>query len=80
MNSNRSANEPAAISRAGLSGSPAAKTATADASLLRFYQRRGFRMTRIDPDIFTPANGYPPGLEADGVPLRDRVWFEISLR
>ncbi|MEJ7596638.1 MAG: GNAT family N-acetyltransferase [Kofleriaceae bacterium] len=55
-------------------------TATADASLLRFYQRRGFRMTHIDPDIFTPANGYPPGLEADGIPLRDRVWFEIVLR
>jgi len=54
-------------------------TATADATLLRFYQRRGFRMTHIDRDIFTPENGYPPDLAADGVPLRDRVWFDVAL-
>jgi ribosomal protein S18 acetylase RimI-like enzyme len=53
-------------------------TATADAQLLRFYQRRGFRMRSIDRDIFVPANGYPPDLMVDGIPLRDRVWFDIT--
>jgi GNAT superfamily N-acetyltransferase len=54
-------------------------TATADAPLLRFYMRRGFRMTHIDRDIFTPANGYPPGLAVDGIPILDRVWFDLAL-
>ena len=30
-------------------------------------------------DVFTPANGYPPGLEVDGIPLLDQVWFERVL-
>lgn len=51
-------------------------TSTADAQLLRFYQRLGFRMIRIDLDVFTPAAGYPVGLEVEGVPVLDRVWFE----
>ncbi|HEU5035544.1 MAG TPA: GNAT family N-acetyltransferase [Nocardioides sp.] len=54
-------------------------TATADIGNLRFYQRAGFRMTRVVPDVFTPANGYPAGLEVDGVPLLDQVWFERVL-
>ncbi|GGO84460.1 N-acetyltransferase [Nocardioides phosphati] len=54
-------------------------TATADVGNLRFYQRCGFRMTRVVQDVFTPANGYPSGLEIDGVPLRDQVWFERLL-
>ena len=54
-------------------------TATADALLLRFYMRRGFRMTHIDRDVFTPANGYPPDLAVDGIPILDRVWFDIAL-
>ncbi len=49
------------------------------ARLFRFYQRLGFRMTRIDRDVFTEAAGYPPGLEVDGVPILDRVWFERSV-
>lgn len=54
-------------------------TATADIGLLRFYQRLGFRMTRIERDVFTPAAGYPAELFSDGVRVLDRVWFERRL-
>jgi GNAT superfamily N-acetyltransferase len=54
-------------------------TATADIGNLRFYQRCGFRMTHVVPDAFGPAQGYPPGLEVEGVPLLDQVWFERIL-
>jgi GNAT superfamily N-acetyltransferase len=54
-------------------------TGAADVGNLRFYQRCGFRMTRIVHDVFTSANGYPPGLEVDGIPLLDQVWFERVL-
>jgi GNAT superfamily N-acetyltransferase len=54
-------------------------TGTADVGNLRFYQRCGFRMTHVVQDAFTPANGYPPGLEVDGIPLLDQVWFERVL-
>jgi GNAT superfamily N-acetyltransferase len=53
-------------------------TATADVGNLRFYQRCGFRMTHVVHDAFTPAHGYPPGLEVDGIPLLDQVWFELA--
>ena len=54
-------------------------TATADISNLRFYQRQGFRMTRIVPNVFTAENGYSADLLIDGIPLRDQVWFEHDL-
>jgi GNAT superfamily N-acetyltransferase len=54
-------------------------TATADLGNLRFYQRCGFRMTRVVHDVFTPEAGYPPGLEVNGIPLLDQVWFERLL-
>ena len=54
-------------------------TATADTGNLRFYQRMGFRMLRVEPDAFTPAEGYPDGLTIDGIALRDRVWLALSL-
>lgn len=54
-------------------------TATADIGNLRFYQRQGFRMSRIVPDAFGPATGYPDGLFVDGIPLRDQVIFERDL-
>ena len=53
-------------------------TATADVGNLRFYQRCGFRMTHVVRDAFTPDHGYPPGLEVDGIPLLDQVWFELA--
>jgi hypothetical protein len=46
---------------------------------LRFYQRCGFRMTRVVQNVFTPVNGYRAGLEVDGIPLLDQVWFERVL-
>lgn len=53
-------------------------TGAADTHLLRFYQRIGFRMLRIERNVFTSAAGYPPDLAVDGIPLRDRVWLELS--
>jgi GNAT superfamily N-acetyltransferase len=54
-------------------------TGAADVGNLRFYQRCGLRMTRVVQNVFTPMNGYPPGLEVDGIPLLDQVWFERVL-
>jgi GNAT superfamily N-acetyltransferase len=54
-------------------------TATADVGALRFYQRCGFRMTHVVHDAFDLAHGYPPGLEVDGIPLLDQIWFERQL-
>ena len=54
-------------------------TGAADTGNLRFYQRLGFRMRSIERDAFTPANGYPPGLEVGGIELRDRVWLDLRL-
>lgn len=52
-------------------------TATADMNNLRFYQRLGFRMERIERDVFGADRGYPARLEADDIPVRDRVWLSI---
>lgn len=54
-------------------------TAAADAGNLRFYQRQGFRMRSVERDAFTPAMGYPEGLQLDGIELRDRVWLDLPL-
>ena len=54
-------------------------TASTDTGNLRFYQRLGFRMLRIERDAFTPRDGYPDGLTIDGIPLRDRVWLDLEL-
>jgi GNAT superfamily N-acetyltransferase len=54
-------------------------TAAADVGALRFYQRCGFRMTHVVQDAFTSYEGYPDGIEVDGIPLRDQVWFERIL-
>jgi GNAT superfamily N-acetyltransferase len=52
-------------------------TATADIQNLRFYQRLGFRMDRVERDAFTAERGYP-STEADGIPILDRVWLSID--
>ena len=44
-------------------------TATADIDNLRFYQRRGFRLERVEREAFTPERGYRAGLESDGIKL-----------
>lgn len=46
---------------------------------LAFYQKAGFRLWRIERDFFSPARGYPDGLEEHGIPLRDMVWMEQEL-
>jgi GNAT superfamily N-acetyltransferase len=54
-------------------------TAAADIDNLRFYQRRGFRMSGIERDAFDADAGYADGITLDGIPLRDRVWFAQDL-
>jgi ribosomal protein S18 acetylase RimI-like enzyme len=54
-------------------------TATADVGNIRFYQRCGFRAYAIRRDAFTEANGYPSGLTADGIPVRDAISFTLAL-
>jgi len=54
-------------------------TAAADIGNLRFYQRQGFRMLRIERDAFGVAAGYADGIVIDGIPLRDRVWLDRDL-
>jgi GNAT superfamily N-acetyltransferase len=54
-------------------------TATADLGNLRFYQRCGFRMTHVVPDAFGAPQGYPAGIEVDGIPMLDQIWFERVL-
>ena len=53
-------------------------TATADPGVLRFYQLLGFRMLRIQRDVFTVEAGYAE-IEVDGIPLRDQVWLSLDL-
>jgi GNAT superfamily N-acetyltransferase len=54
-------------------------TAAADVGNLRFYQRCGFRLSRVERDAFLTDDGYEAGLVIDGIPLRDRVWFSLDL-
>lgn len=54
-------------------------TAAADTGNLRFYQRQGFRMSRIVRDAFGPSNGYAEGMLVDAIPLRDLVWLDLDL-
>jgi ribosomal protein S18 acetylase RimI-like enzyme len=49
-------------------------TAAADIDNLRFYQRLGFRMERVERDAFTADRGYEY-TEVNGIPLRDRLWL-----
>jgi GNAT superfamily N-acetyltransferase len=53
-------------------------TATADIDNIRFYQRCGFRATSVERNAFTEAKGYPRGLEADGIPVRDSITFALE--
>jgi GNAT superfamily N-acetyltransferase len=55
------------------------RTGAADIGNLRFYQRLGFRFLAVERDAFTAANGYPAGLEIDGIPLRDAVLLSQEL-
>ncbi|MEO6497163.1 MAG: GNAT family N-acetyltransferase, partial [Solirubrobacteraceae bacterium] len=54
-------------------------TGAAEVDNLRFYQRVGFRFSRVERDVFTPAQGYPAKIVVDGIQLRDRVWLTVEL-
>jgi GNAT superfamily N-acetyltransferase len=70
----------AALSRAcaGRASRVVVATATADIDNLRFYQRLGFRMERVERDAFSAERGYHDKLAVDGIPVRDRVWFSLN--
>lgn len=51
-------------------------TGNSSIAQIAFYQKSGFRMWRIEQDYFSPEKGYPEGLEENGIPLRDMLWFE----
>ena len=51
-------------------------TGNSSIAQIAFYQKSGSRRWAIERDYFTPEKGYPDGLEENGVPLRDMIWFE----
>lgn len=53
-------------------------TATADIENLRFYQRLGFRMDRVERNAFSIDRGYP-SLEVEGISICDQVWLSINV-
>jgi GNAT superfamily N-acetyltransferase len=57
----------------------AVATATCSHDVMAFYQKRGFRMSWVEPNFFTEARGYPAGLQENGIPLRDRLWLTLDL-
>lgn len=54
-------------------------TGNSGVGVLAFYQKAGFRLWKIERDFFSPARGYPAGLEENGIPLRDMVWMDQEL-
>ena len=54
-------------------------TASSGVRQLAFYQRCGFRLTRVERDFFTEAKGYPPDLSENGIAIRDMVWMDRPL-
>ncbi|HEX6666850.1 MAG TPA: GNAT family N-acetyltransferase [Solirubrobacterales bacterium] len=67
------------IARAAHQSTLVVATAAADTDNLRFYQRQGFRIRSIERDAFTAAAGYDPEAKINGIPLRDRVWLDLSM-
>jgi ribosomal protein S18 acetylase RimI-like enzyme len=54
-------------------------TGNAGVGPLAYYQKAGFRLWKIERDFFSPARGYPGGLEENGILLRDMVWMDQEL-
>jgi ribosomal protein S18 acetylase RimI-like enzyme len=54
-------------------------TATSGIRQLGFYQRLGFRLSRIERDFFSAERGYPAGLSENGIPTRDMAWMDREL-
>jgi ribosomal protein S18 acetylase RimI-like enzyme len=53
-------------------------TAAASIEALKFYQRQGFRISRVIRDFYVPERGYRP-IELNGIPLLDEVILDIAL-
>ena len=54
-------------------------TASSGVRQLAFYQRCGFRLTRVERDFFTVDKGYPADLRENRIPIRDMVWMDRDL-
>jgi ribosomal protein S18 acetylase RimI-like enzyme len=54
-------------------------TSNAGIGEIAFYQKAGFRLWRIERDVFTPERGYDPEERLHGLAHRDMVWFEREL-
>jgi GNAT superfamily N-acetyltransferase len=54
-------------------------TGNAGIGQLAYYQKAGFRLWKIERDVFSPERGYPEGIEENGIPLRDMVWMDQEL-
>jgi ribosomal protein S18 acetylase RimI-like enzyme len=46
---------------------------------LAFYQKAGFRLSKIERDFFSPERGYGKGTQENGILLRDMVWMDQEL-
>lgn len=53
-------------------------TAAASTDALKFYQRLGFRISRVIRDFYGPARGYR-SLQLNGIPLLDEVILDFQL-
>jgi ribosomal protein S18 acetylase RimI-like enzyme len=54
-------------------------TSSAGIGQLAYYQKAGFRLARIERDLFSPDRGYPENLVENGIPVRDMVWMDQDL-
>jgi L-amino acid N-acyltransferase YncA len=52
---------------------------TAKLDVLGFFQRLGFRLVRVERDVYGPEHGDSEELVANGIRVRDRVWLELEL-
>jgi catechol 2,3-dioxygenase-like lactoylglutathione lyase family enzyme/N-acetylglutamate synthase-like GNAT family acetyltransferase len=55
------------------------KTAIASLDALAFYLRRGFRISGIARDTFTPERGYAEDARLGGIPLTDAIELDLML-
>ncbi len=62
-------------------GIPRVLVGTGNSSIdqLAFYQKAGFRLWRVERDVFTLERGYAPDLEENGIQLRDMIWLDQTL-
>lgn len=54
-------------------------TASSGIGQLAYYQKAGFRLSRIERDYFTLARGYPALMIENGIRVIDMVWMDKDL-